>query len=147
MYQKDLCRQTVAGLLRITKWKMTLRSWRSERSGPLKSSAANSIQRSVPATLMASSWPGDHPLSISATNLSTQLKIWTVIIPPICIQYQTADKIKEIKNKWPKRPSKINLIEFLERDLVSSVRAYLSSRTRPARFLSRQLLSRVPNQA
>ena len=143
MYQKDLCRQTAAGQPTITKWKMTPRSLVSMRSDPCRSSAANSIQRSVPATHMASSWPGDRPQSISATKISSELKIWTVLIPPIYIQYQTAEKIREIKNKWLKRQSKINLIEFLERGLVSNVRASLSSRTRPARFLSRQLLLQV----
>ena len=147
MYQKDLCRQTAVGQLTITKWKMTPQSLMSERSAPSRSSAANSTQRSVPVTLMVSSWPGDHPLSILVTKISTEMKLWTVIIPPTYIQYQTAVKIREIKNKWLKKQSKINLIEFLERGLVSNVRASLSSRTRPARFLSRQLLLQVPVQA
>ena len=144
MYQKDLCRQTVAGTLRITKWKM---SHQTLRGSPCKSSAASSILRSVPATHMASSWPGDHAQLTSATKLSMQLKIWTLIIPPIHIQYQTVEIVKNIKNKWLRKPSKIKTIVFLGRDLVSSVRASLSSRTRLARFLSRQILLRVLNQA
>ena len=137
-YQKDLCRQTAAGQPRITQWKMTPQS---KRSGLCKSSAANSTLRSVPATHMASSWPGDHLLSTST------MKIWTVIIPKIYIHYQTAGKVREIKNKWLNKWSKINLIEFSGRGLVSSVRASLSSRTSPARFLSRQLLLQVLVQA
>ena len=147
MYQKDLCRQIAVGQLTITKWKMTPQSKMSERSDPSRSSVVNSIQRSVPATHMVSSWPGDRPQSISATKISTELKIRTVIMPLIYIQYQTAEKIREIKNKWLKKQSKINLIEFLERGLVSNVKVSLSSRTRPARFLSRQLLLQVPVQA